>query len=334
MSDVRKGMRKTFVVAALSGLLLLAGCSASNDKAATDSGAVAPAAGNPNNNLGYQDQKGEAGDAPAAPPQDGVNATGGPVVGRSLIYRGELSVRVDDVPASAERLTSLVGTAGGHIGAEKRVNDGTESQAWITVRVPAKQFHGVVEQIAKLGTEISRSSNTEDVTEAVVDLDTRIAAQRASVESVRRMFAQAKQLSEVVMLERELNQRQAELASLERKKAGLDDLVSLSTITVTLIGPNTVLPEPEEEPAPGFLGGLEAGWDAFVATVQVGLAVLGFLLPFLVALAIPVVLVIALRRRRRAAPPAPAPPAPVPPTPVPPAPAPVAAVPPAASDED
>ena len=92
----------------------------------------------------------------------------------------------------------------------------------------------------------------------------------------------------------------AALASLERKKASLDDLVALSTITVSLIGPHTPLPEPEREPAPGFLGGLEAGWDAFVGTVQVALAVLGFLLPFLIALAIPVALVIALRRRRPA----------------------------------
>ncbi|GIF97354.1 DUF4349 domain-containing protein [Catellatospora citrea] len=326
MSDVRKGMKKAFVVAALSGLLLLAGCSSSSYDSGTDASAEKPATGD----LAYPGAEGganlgeKAGAPPAAAP-DGVTATDGPVVGRSLIYRGELSVRVDDVAASADRLTSLVTTAGGHIGAEKRVNDGTESQASITVRVPAKQFHGVVEQIAKLGTEVNRSSNTEDVTEAVVDLDTRIAAQRASVESVRRMFTQAKQLSEVVMLERELNQRQAELASLERKKAGLDDLVSLSTITVTLVGPHTELPEPEKEPAPGFLGGLEAGWDAFVATVQVALAVLGFLLPFLIALAIPVGLVVALRRRRTAPPPAPAP-VPVPAT--------VAAAPPAAPDED
>ncbi|MEV0458829.1 DUF4349 domain-containing protein [Catellatospora methionotrophica] len=316
-------MKKTFAVATLSGLLLLAGCATSSNDSTSPAGAPKPGIGD----LSYQGDSGANGEkagAPQAPAPDGVTATGGPVVGRSLIYRGELSVRVDDVVKSADQLTALVTTAGGHIGAEKRVNDSSESQAWITVRVPAKQFHSVVEQIAKLGTELNRSSNTEDVTEAVVDLDTRIAAQRASVESVRRMFTQAKQLSEVVLLERELNQRQAELASLERKKAGLDDLVSLSTITVTLVGPNTVVPEPEKEPAPGFLGGLEAGWDAFVATVQVALAVLGFLMPFLIALAIPVALVVALRRRRRPAPAAPVP-ATVPATP---------ATPPASPDED
>ncbi len=311
MRRVRKGMKKTFVVAALTGLMLLAGCASSDDAASPTAGKPAPGAGDTGRDpLAYGEQNKGEGDGAVAP--QGVEATAGPVTGRSLIYRGELTVRVDDVAAAADRLTSLVTTAGGHIGAEKRVSGGTQAEASVTVRVPAKQFHGVLEQIAKLGEEVSRGSNTEDVTEAVVDLDTRIAAQRASVESVRRMFTQAKQLSEVVMLERELNQRQAELAALERKKATLDDLVALSTITVSLVGPDTPLPEPEEEPMPGFLGGLKAGWDAFVGTVQVALAVFGFVLPFLIALAIPVGLLIALRRRRRPATvaTAPAPPAP------------------------
>lgn len=315
MRRVRKGMRKTYVVAALAGLMLLAGCSSSDEAGVPTAGAPAPgAADQARDPLSYGEQNkagGDTGTGAGAPA--GVEATGGPVTGRSLIYRGDLTVRVADVAAAADRMTGLVTTAGGHIGAEKRISGGTDSEASITVRVPAKQFHGVLEQIAKLGEEVSRGSNTEDVTEAVVDLDTRIAAQRASVESVRRMFTQAKQLSEVVMLERELNQRQAELASLERKKATLDDLVALSTINVSLVGPHTPLPEPEEEPAPGFLGGLEAGWNAFVATIQVALAILGFLLPFLIALAIPVGLLILLRRRRPvpvAAPPAATPPAP------------------------
>ncbi|BCJ72324.1 lipoprotein [Catellatospora sp. IY07-71] len=310
MRRVRKGMKKTFVVAAVTGLMLLAGCASSDNEAASPSmGKPVPGAADAGRDpLANGEQNKAEGDGAAAP--EGVTATGGPVTGRSLIYRGELTVRVDDVAAAADRLTGLVTTAGGHIGAEKRVSGSTQAEASITVRVPAKQFHGVLEQIAKLGEEVSRGSNSEDVTEAVVDLDTRIAAQRASVESVRRMFTQAKQLSEVVMLERELNQRQAELASLERKKATLDDLVALSTISVSLVGPHTPLPEPEEEPMPGFLGGLKAGWDAFVGTVQVALAVFGFVLPFLIALAIPVGLLIALRRRRRpAVAAAPAPPA-------------------------
>jgi hypothetical protein len=243
----------------------------------------------------------------AKPPGgEGVTATTGPVEGRSLIYRGDITVRVDDVEIASGQVESIATKLSGHISSQKRVAGTNKASASITLRVPSKSFDDAMSQIAALGTEQSRGSNTEDVTEAVVDLDTRIAAQRASVESVRKLFEQATALNDVVLLERELSQRQAELASLEAKKRRLDDLVALSTITISLAGPNTEIPQ---ERAPGFLGGLQAGAAALVTAVELILVTLGFLLPFAIVIGVPLMLVIWLsrrRRRRRAIAPAPA----------------------------
>jgi hypothetical protein len=118
------------------------------------------------------------------------------------------------------------------------------------------------------------------------------------------MFERATALTEVVLLEKELSQRQAELASLEAKKRRLDDLVALSTINISLAGPNTEIPV-EKKRSPGFLGGLQSGWDAFVSSVQVIMVVIGFMLPFVVAIAIPAALFVWLSRRRRRLTPAP-----------------------------
>jgi hypothetical protein len=289
MRRVPYNMKKLFVTA-FAGVLLLSGCSSSSDNAAT------PASGE-RAQLNAGDAAAKQ-DAPAAAPE-GVTATAGPVEGRSLVYRGNVTVRVDKVEEMADRVAAIASTAGGFVSAEKRTSGGPNAQASITVRVPSKQFHQALEQIAGLGKEIDRGTNTEDVTEAVVDLDTRIAAARASVNSVRAMFAQAKELSQVVLLEKELSQREATLASLEAKKRQLDDLVALSTITVSLVGPQVEIVVPKSEP-PGFLGGLSAGWSAFVLAVQVALAVLGFLLPFALALGVPAILLVWWVRRRRA----------------------------------
>jgi hypothetical protein len=56
----------------------------------------------------------------------------------------------------------------------------------------------------------------------------------------------------------------------------------------------------------GFLTGLAGGWTAFVAAIVVALTVLGALLPWAIAIGVPVFLVVWWLRRRR---PAPAPPA-------------------------
>ncbi len=65
-------------------------------------------------------------------------------------------------------------------------------------------------------------------------MESRIATQRASVERVRKLMEEARQLSDVVTLEGELSRRQAELESLLARQAALKDSTSLATITLEL----------------------------------------------------------------------------------------------------
>jgi len=299
MSSVRYHMKR-FILPLTIGLLLLSGCGQSSEEngVTTSRKDAAPQPAT----VPDQGQAGQPGQTvPYAQPKEGAanntQPTSAPLDGRSLIFRAEISVRVEDVSKAADALTSLATTAGGFLASEKRAIDSRESHATLTVRVPSKAYGETLEKIAKLGRELNRGSNVEDVTEAVVDLDTRIAAQKASVESVRRMFERAATLQDVVLLEKELTQRQAELASLEQKKRRLDDLVALSTITVSLVGPNTVI-EPAEEPDPNFLSALKDGWNALVKSLRYASVVIGYVLPFLFAIGIPLFLLIWLLRIR------------------------------------
>jgi hypothetical protein len=227
---------------------------------------------------------------------------------------------VKDVDSAATRAAAIATGAGGFVGADKRTSNDKSSEASLTLRVPAARFGGVVDELARLGKEESRGINNDDVTEAVIELDTQIANQQASVDSVRRLFSQARTLTEIVSLERELTQRQTELATMQAKKRRLNDLTSLSTITVVLLGPEAKLPE--TQPDSGFLAGLKAGWQAFVVSVRVLLTIIGALLPWLVALGVPIFAIVWFARRygRRTRPVPPRPPSgplgpPVPPTP-------------------
>jgi Flp pilus assembly protein TadB len=101
------------------------------------------------------------------------------------------------------------------------------------------------------------------------------------------------------MLEREVATRESDLASLQAKKRRLADLTALSTITAVLLGPAAAQPG-DDNPAPGFLAGLRGGWDALVASLSVLVTVLGAVLPWLIALGLPLwALLWAFRRYRR-----------------------------------
>jgi hypothetical protein len=105
----------------------------------------------------------------------------------------------------------------------------------------------------------------------------RLRTQQASVDRIRALLAQATTVGEIVSIESELTQREADLESLEAQQASLSDLTTLSTITVTLLGPQAVAAKPK--PA-GFIGGLDRGWHAFVASMVWLLMVIGAILPF------------------------------------------------------
>ncbi|MEV4758035.1 DUF4349 domain-containing protein [Micromonospora sp. NPDC049559] len=289
-------------------LLVAGGCSGGAEDSA---GSAAPADANDQGGPGAAapgaGEKAAPPAAGAAPGQPGAAAPGQPgaapdlrVDQRSIIYRGSMNVRVDDVDAAAGRAASIATAAGGFVGADNRSSTADGAEASLQLRVPAERFAGVVEQLAGLGTPERREISTQDVTEEVVDLDARISTQRARVESGRRLLAQAKTLGELVTLEGELAKREADLASLEAKKRRLADLTALSTVTVVLLRHEAKIVEEKRQDEPvGFLAGLDGGWRALVATVRVLSAVLGALLPWLVAFGVPALVVVWLLRRRR-----------------------------------
>jgi len=308
------------LITALLATVALAGCSSdsSSDRASSGSGIAEQAAPAPNEAAapaqGGTAKDQAAQDQPAKAPDLSVDQ-------RSIIYTGSISVRVKDVNVAATQATSFANGAGGFIGGDERHSGSSSAKtdnASIILRVPAERFNAVVEQLAGLGTEQQRQTSTEDVTEQTIDLDARILVQQARVDSGRRLLAQAKSLTDLVMLEKEVATRESDLASLQAKKRKLADLTALSTITVVLLGPEAVAAVPKDDPA-GFLSGLASGWHALLASLTVLLTLLGALLPWLIVLGVPAVaaLVLVRRYRRRQASPVPAlaPPASVPPAP-------------------
>ncbi len=287
--------RTTYLVGtALITGVLLAGCGAdgSTNSQSSDAGAAdAPAMG-------------EAEPAPAeggaAKGQDTqAQAPDLKVEQRSIIYRGTVAVRVENVGAAAGKATGIAQTAGGFVSGDNRSSGSGADTATMELRIPAEKFGAVVDQLSKLGTEENREINTEDVTEQTIDLDARITVQQARVDSGRKLLAQAKSLNDLVMLEREVATREADLASLQAKKRRLADLTALSTITVNLLDPEAAATVPDDDP-PGFLAGLGAGWDALLASLKVLLTVLGALLPWLLAFGLPAwAIVYAVRRYNR-----------------------------------
>jgi hypothetical protein len=289
-------------VALAAVALLLAGC---GDTGASDASmdmgvsAEAPVAGD-----GMMAEGGAAVDSRGAPAVAAPDAA--TVTTRQVIRTGYLSMRAEEVLATAARVRGLVAGAGGMITTEDTQSTGESSYATITAMVPADRLDDFVADVSELGTVDSVNVSAQDVTSQVVDLDARIDALSTSISRLTQLLAQAERMEDLLAIETQLSQRQSELDALTAQRKYLADQVAMSTITVS-IAPLTAEAAVE---APGFLSGLRSGWSAFVSVVMVAVTALGFFLPFLVILAliaVPLTYVLVRQARRRHRTPAAAP---------------------------
>ncbi|MFZ4187194.1 DUF4349 domain-containing protein, partial [Streptomyces pseudogriseolus] len=222
-------------------------------------------------------------------PGPGPPAPSAPQVAAEHIIRtASLTVRVKDVPTALDEARTAAVNAGGYVGDETTRRDGRgHERTRVVLRVPVDAYEEVLADLEGTGTLIERSANAEDVTGQVVDVESRIRSQRASVARIRELMDRATRLSDVVTLEGELSSRQADLESLLAQQASLKDRTSLATITLTL-SETPVRKAAEKEDDPGFLDALAGGWGVFLTLLRWLTVALGAVLPFAVVAAVAV----------------------------------------------
>ena len=303
-------------LAAAACALLLAGCSG-DDSASTAGGDTAPAsrdtAGLSATGGGAGSGSGGGGGEQALSPEDAVPGAGDTTLARvsvassAVVRTGDLFVVVEDVRAAAGTAVAVTREAGGEVASERADGGDGLAAAELVLRVPPERFDDLVDRVAALGEERNRSTSSTPVGDELIDLESRLATQRASVERVRALLAEATDLGQVVQIEAELTRRTADLESLQARLAALQDSVELSTLTVRLQAEDGSTAGAGE--LPGFLDGLRGGWELLVSTATVVAAATGALVPFLPLLALAGWVALRLRRRRGpVGPPQPAPP--------------------------
>lgn len=218
---------------------------------------------------------------------------------RDVVRTGTMQLTVDDVDATATDVRRLAADAGGFVADEQvRARD---DEVDMTVRVPADRFDDVRGAIGGLGDVAEQNVEARDVTAEVVDVESRIASLRASVVRVRGLLSQSGDVAQLALVEGELARREAELEALLGQQRVLRDQVDLATLTVHMT--EDAAPSPSDD-APGFADGLRRGWVAAVDGGRIALAVVGFVLPFAVPLALVALGVRRWQRRRPATAPA------------------------------
>ncbi|MFD4506278.1 DUF4349 domain-containing protein [Streptomyces sp. NPDC058457] len=287
---MRHPVRPALAGLLLSAALVLTGCGA-NDSA--DGGSASDAKAGVNS--AAQEAAGSAG---AKDSGSGTGRTTPDLTVNRIIRTASLTVQVKDVPKALDEARTAAEDAGGYVGNETTSRDAEGNERTrVVLRVPTGKYDEVLTGLQGAGKLIDRTAKAQDVTDQVVDVDSRIKSQRASVARVRELMDRASKLSDVVTLEGELSSREADLEALLARQASLKDRTSMATITLSLT--RTPVAKAAKDDSPGFVDAVSGGWHVFVTMLRWIALALGAALPFAALAAVAALLWWKLVRRRR-----------------------------------
>jgi hypothetical protein len=322
-----KGSRMLTVVGVTAVLAVLAaGCSGSDKKSASAPAAGTSAAAAADGNLSDVAGSAPAANSEAAPapaaassaaaaPASAPPAAGGAgqnvsqplLTGRQVIFTADITVQTKDIKTAVDQVTQIANSEGGVVFGEqvnlasKDPNNPGTASATVTLKVPPDTLEqGILDQIGRLGTELSRNETASDITAQVVDVNSRVAAAQDSLTRLRQLFQHAGNVADLATVENEIAQREADLESLEAQQRTFAAQTAQATITVNLVATPkvAVLPAPVKKAhVVGFVRGLRGGWHAFTRTVSAITTALGALLPFLGVLLVLGLAALIVRRR-------------------------------------
>jgi hypothetical protein len=173
---------------------------------------------------GTEDVLGDGGVTPVALPIQ---------IGRDIIFTADMTVAVNDVAGAGEDATRQIEGLGGFLFGQ-RTTGSPQPTSVLTFKIRPEDFQTALAALGAIGEIRSQEVSANDVTERIVDLESRITTATTSVSRLRALLSDATDIKAVVELEAELLARETELETLRGSLRTLQDQVALATIVLTL----------------------------------------------------------------------------------------------------
>jgi hypothetical protein len=176
---------------------------------------------------------------------------------RKVVREGDIYFECKNINETDTFLKSEVNSAKGFISNESSNSYGERTEKRLTIRIPTDQLDPLLEKIQSHAVRIENTNiRSEDVSEQFIDIEARLKTKKELEIRYTELLKQARNVEELLGLERELANVRGEIESMQGRLNFLSDRVALSTLNVSFFV--------EGERVFGFLGkakdGLKNGW--------------------------------------------------------------------------
>ncbi len=153
---------------------------------------------------------------------------------QKIIKTATLRFETKDIDKTRQTILSLTQQLNGFIQQDYSGKGYNEITQNLVIRIPTKNFQPFIDGLSKtVGYFDEKTISRQDVTEEFVDLQARLKAKRELENRYLEILKKAKNVTEILEIERELATIREEIEAKEGRLKYLENKVSLSTISVS-----------------------------------------------------------------------------------------------------
>ncbi len=159
---------------------------------------------------------------------------------RLIVREGDITLVIEDTRAARETIEGIVAgmsVEGAYVVSSNEWGGTVDRHPAIsmTIRVPVGQFDAVMDRLAEMAFQVSgRSETAQDVTEEYIDLQNRIESMEVARDRLLEIMAGAGTTRELLDIEKQLTQREADIEALKGRLQYLRETALLSKISITI----------------------------------------------------------------------------------------------------
>ncbi len=186
-------------------------------------------------------------------------------IAKKVIKTGGLSYRVESTKEEYQRINQLLDQHDAYISSENENKGYDRINYNVSIKVPPQNFDVLIKEVTDGKKLDNRWVNTDDVTSRYYDLQSRIENKKKLEERYQEILKQANKISDILEVERNLNQVRSEIESLQGQFKLLSHQINYSTLDISFY--ELVPYELDQDQRPGFgtrlLNAMSAGWQGF-----------------------------------------------------------------------
>lgn len=296
--------KRTVLLVVVVGAVILAGCSGNQVGLGDGDGGDA---GEPNPNVARDDADGGGGANGDAAESGGDGDGSGSsepaqqafrAQNRAIIRTATVEVQVDTFATAQDQLVSVARDRGGWVASSSETTHREGNRTWksgrLVFRIPSEEFSAGFADVKGVGEVDHAESDTQDVTDRLVDMEARLGNLRSQRERLRGLYEDANDTEAVLRIEERLSEVQGEIERLEAQQRNLEGRVAYSTITVEYYEqppePTETTPTPEASfHEVGLISAFASSVQGVVVAVQTIAVTVAYVLPYALVFGLPLV---------------------------------------------